>query len=86
MGFGRNTEETPSRASLTEALLEHPVILEVGPLTLELAKSSSLDSIWNLTNVILGAGKDSQTNLFTSSSPFLRILFLNRPPDVARGF
>lgn len=64
MGFGRNTEETPSRASLTEALLEHQVILEVGPLTLELAKSSSLDSIWNLTNVILGAGMFALPRVF----------------------
>jgi len=64
MGFGRNTEVTSSRGSLTEALLDHRVILEVGQPAPELAKSSSLDSIWNLTNAILGAGKAYHPNAF----------------------
>jgi hypothetical protein len=54
MGFAQNTEEAP----LTEALLEHNVILEEGQQpSPDLAQSSSLDSTWNLTNVILGAGE-----------------------------
>jgi hypothetical protein len=55
MGFDQNTAEAP----LTEALLgqEHQVILEEGQPTPDVAKSSSLDTVWNLTNVILGAGK-----------------------------
>lgn len=61
MGLGRNTGDTLLNEALLEQDFQHQLVLEEEQPTSHVAKSSSLDSIWNLTNVILGAG-NNKTN------------------------
>ena len=70
MGRGPNSGDALLNEALLEQDFQHQLVLEEEQPTSHVAKSSSLDSIWNLTNVILGAGKD-KTSLNIQSFIFL---------------